>query len=447
MDNKQLRKFFRRKLAEHEDSGAYEGGWSRLSGQLEGVHALRPRHVVWREWLADHSSHLLLVAVLLLTGWGIYQQYQMGQLLEALRIKPIERLVVQRDTIYLRAAETGLVAAERYRQRNTYAWESASRIPQTSFTTLQFSNLLPSPTEANNNLKENESIFPANLIEAAIMDAEQVAAIPSSDTANQITGLSETQGFQSPPPDSGDTTYLPLADTLFADQPVVPDTLSPRTTAERKPPKRMRNPLSIHQRAGASFALPLMLFPYAAPNLSFGIGLRYEVLLGSRFALGTGLQTAQYAYRIRQIQSISRPGLDLNSFPELAQIENFEHLDKIESENTVLEIPFYGTWYLPAIGKYRPTIEAGILVQKPIHQEYSYEYNDVQGISYSKEVKGSPLELGSVSIAPGLEFPISGSTWLRTQIFYQRNLNPMGPEGARFHSTGARVSVLFQWDK
>lgn len=447
MDNKQLRKFFRRKLAEHEDSGAYEGGWSRLSGQLEGVHVLRPRHVVWREWLADHSSHLLLVAVLLLIGWGIYQQYQMGQLLEALRIKPIERLVVQRDTIYLKAAETGLLAANRYRYQNTYAWESAARIRQASFTTLKLSNTHSSLTVANNNLKENESIFPSELIEAAMMNAAQAASIPSSDSATQIAELPESQRLQPPAPSSGDTTYLPLPDTLFADQPVVPDTLSPLTIAERKPPKRMRKPLSIQQRAGASFSLPLLLYPYATPNLTFGIGLRYEVLLGYRFALGIGLQTAEYAYHIRQIQSTSRPGLDLNSFPELAQIGNFEHLDEIESENTVLEIPFYGTWYLPAIGKYRPTLEAGILVQKPVHQEYTYAYNDIQGISYAKEVKGSPLELGSVSIAPGLEFPISGKTWLRTQVFYQRNLNPMGPEGARFHSTGARVSVLFQWDK
>ncbi len=447
MDNKQLRKFFRRKLAEHEDSGAFEGGWSRLSGQLEGVHALRPRHVRWREWLGDHSSHLLLVAVLLLTGWGSYQQYQMGQLLEALRVKPIERLVVQRDTIYLQAAQTGLLATERYRQRNAYAWESAARIQQTSFTSVQLSNPhLKSPLAyASNNL--DESVSPADLISKAIADSGQVSFIPLSDTANQIAGLSETQRLQAPAPSSVDTSYEQLPDTLFVDRPVVPDTLSPRTIAERKPPKRMRKPLSIQQRAGASFSLPLLLYPYATPILTFGIGLRYEVLLGSRFALGTGLQTAEYAYHIRRIQSEPRPGLDLNSFPELAQIGNFEHLDEIESENTVLEIPFYGTWYLSEIGKYRPTLEAGILIQKPVHQEYTYAYNDVQGISYAKEVKGSPLELGSISIAPGLEFPVSGKTWLRTQVFYQRNLNPMGPEGARFHSTGARVSVLFQWDK
>lgn len=446
MDNKQLRKFFRRKLAEHEDSGAYEGGWSRLSGQLEGAHALRPRHV-WREWLTDHSSHLLLVAVLLLTGWGIYQQYQMGQLLEALRIKPIERLVVQRDTIYLQAAETGLVATERYRQRNAYAWESAPRIHQASFTAVRFSNIHSSFPDANNNLKENESIFSSDLIEAAIINPAQVSSIPLSDTANQISALSETHSLQPPAPNSSDTTYVPFADTLFADRPVVPDTLSPRILAERKPPKRMRKPLSIQQQAGASLSLPLLFFPYSAPNLAIGIGLRYEILFGSRFAFGTGLQTGEYTYNIQRIQSEPRPGLDLNQFPGLTQIGNFEHLEEIESENTVLEIPLFGTWYFPAVGKYRPTLEAGILMQKPVYQEYTYAYNDVQGVSYANEIKGSPLELGSVSIAPGLEFPISGNTWLRTQIFYQRNLNPMGPEGARFHSTGARVSVLLQWDK
>ena len=394
MDDIQLGKLFQQKLREHEYAGFHEEAWQKLAIRLDKTAMPLSDLFLFLAWLSANVSWLFLMTMLALIAGVVYQQHQIGILLETLNQQSQTSLAIAVDTIYLDHSPKGqqLNPSQDYIQPINEWKPFLESYPQLDVPLSTNKTHQPSPDSLSN----------------------VVFHVESTDTAR----IEKRQ--------------IPAAKK---------DSVSGESALE--PPVR-RKKITWKHRLEARLALPLSQNPFSNPRLGTRVGLHSSFLIGSRLGLSVGLEYRRTSYVIPDLVESRPEGLEFANFPRLMEIGNQEHLDEIKVSTAAVEIPLSVRYYLPVIKRFRPHVEAGIAMQGVHHQRFTYEYQNVEGHALSIESGSQDWLMGSYLFAAGIEFPLSGRLWGRTQFFYQKSHRNLGVENLGDQTIGLAGSIWFQ---